>query len=213
MTVLPSLPESRKNRPKRSRKKRSFFPLLVATWLGAAAAALILPPTAAQASPHHAHWHYLIGARANAARSFATQLYHEATAPGALHLEPARVNAADLQRLAEEIAHWVDVLESVSSDRENALTRDFIESMRATAQELATTAAELVATIDLASADTMELPDLAEGGDPSRAAQRQEVARAAAGLHGGFGRILKAHKDAELVLGIAPPTPPASATP
>jgi hypothetical protein len=201
-----------------------------------AAPGLLAFSTWAEATPSHAHWHYLIGARANAARMFATQLHHEATAPGVLYLEPARVNAEDLARLASEIIVRVDELERVSTDRENALIREHSQTIRTIAQDAATQATQLlnwidhevasgrteidgpaialdstnVTGVDSAQEQVVEIasadPTVAAG-DPG-ATVRERIATQAATLYREFGAILKAHKDAEQVLGIAPPNPP-----
>jgi hypothetical protein len=191
---------------------------------GVAAAALALSATMAQATPNHAHWHYLIGARANFARSFATQLHHEATAPGTLHLDPARVNAEDLARLSAEIIARVDELERVSSDEENALIGEYANLMQTAARDAATLSAELLESIDreiasgrteIASESALTGASQAEASmvsvsDPTASEEdplRNQIAAHAAALFHQFGVILKAHKDAEHLLGILPPNP------
>lgn len=191
---------------------------------GIAVVAAALSATLAQATPNHAHWHYLIGARANFARSFATQLHHEAIAPGTLHLEPARVNAEDLARLSAEIIARVDELERVSSDEENSLIGEYSNLMRTTARDAARISAELLESIDreiasgrteiasessptgASQADATMVPVSASSA-PAGNAVRNEIATSAAALFHQFGVILKAHKDAEHLLGILPPNP------
>ena len=191
---------------------------------GIAVVAAALSVTMAQATPNHAHWHYLIGARANFARSFATQLHHEAIAPGTLHLEPARVNAEDLTRLSAEIIARVDELERVSSDEENALIGEYSNLMRTAAKDAATLSAELLGSIDremasgrmeiasessLTGASHAEATLVLVSGAPAppEDSVRNEIATHAVALFRQFGVILKAHKDAEHLLGILPPNP------
>lgn len=196
----------------------------IAGMVGVAALAAVLSATLAQATSNHAHWHYLIGARANFARSFATQLHHEAIAPGTLHLEPARVNAVDLGRLAEEIIARVDELQRVSSERENDLIREHANLMRATAEHAAAVSKELLDAIDreLAAGRTeivsespgtgaaqgeANMVPVSGAATPPGDLVRSEIAARAAALFHQFGVVLKAHKDAEHLLGIFPPNP------
>lgn len=157
----------------------------------------------AAATPHHAHYHYMVGARANAGMNFAKQLYHEATQPGDLHLDLARQNAADLQRLAQEIQVWVAATEKVNPPEDAALIQSHLERMRDEARKLETDSRELGEWIDVATA----------AGPQSSADEtlRARIATRARDLFQGFRRILAAHKEAEEALGIPTPADPPAA--
>jgi hypothetical protein len=145
----------------------------------------------------------MVGARANAAMSFARQLHYEAANPGDFHLHIARTNAADLERLAREIQHWVDETAKANSAEQNALIEPQLKQMREEAQKLEKDSAALGKLIDGAIA----------AGKPTSADEtlRTNIAQQARDLFQGFRRVMGAHKEAEEALGIPTPSdPPAS---
>jgi hypothetical protein len=156
--------------------------------------------SSAAATPNHAHYHYMVGARANVGMSFAKQLYHEATQPGDLHLAIARQNATDLERLAGEIREWVVATEKVNSPEETALTKAHLDQMRNEAERLAKESSELGAAIDEALGSHA---DSSAGGT-----FRSAIAERAGDLFRGFRLILSVHKKAEAALDIPTPGDP-----
>jgi hypothetical protein len=158
----------------------------------------------AAATPHHAHYHYMVGARANAGMSFSKQLHYEATQPGDFHLDLARTNAADLQRLAQEIQVWVGATEKVNSPEDAAIIQSHLERMRDEARKLEADSRELGEWIDAALA----------AGPQSSVDQtlRARIATRAGDVFHGFRRIMAAHKEAEKALGIPTPADPPAAS-
>lgn len=159
----------------------------------------------AEASPNHAHWHYMIGGRASAARNFCKQLHHEASAPGDVSWELARVNASDIERLATEIGTWLDALEEVSSEEEWQAIEPHLAAMTAETRVVTAVSRELLARLP-AEDPAGRRTDPA--GAPGDAETRSEVALQARTLFHGFGRILAAHKAAEEALAIPMPADP-----
>ncbi|HMB68974.1 MAG TPA: hypothetical protein VKU85_06665 [bacterium] len=176
---------------------------MIRAWGGVPALALLLV-VAARAAPTgspNAHYHYQIGARAGAAKSFARQLHFEAVGPGLLHVDLAAVNASDLERLAGEIAHWVDAAEAAGEESgESSRIRAQLAAMRGEAIDAGRRAGDLRARLEAMSVATAA----PESGERLRTA---EVARS---LYWTFASVLRAHKEAETALGIpVPEEPPA----
>ncbi len=161
--------------------------------------------TEAGATEHRAHWHYMVGARANMAANFCKALHHEATQPGPLYMETARSAATDLEKLAAEILYWVEETERVHTPEENKLIQGDLEAMRSEATRMAEKAKELRLWIEDAESEgrTEALHD-----DETIRELRDRVAQRAAVLFYGFSGILKAHKRAEMTLGIPVPAAP-----
>lgn len=165
-------------------------------------------PTPVSASPHQAHWHYMVGGRANAARTYCKQLHYEAIAPGPFSLELARVNGMDIARLAAEVATWARAITEVSTEEENAKIGPQIEAIENTAADLQSLAEELVGWIDVAISSHPNMPESPETADANASALRARISERTRALYHGFGRILQAHKTAEQALGIPVPDDP-----
>jgi hypothetical protein len=155
----------------------------------------------AAATPQNAHYHYMVGARANAAMNFAKQLHYEAVQPGDFHLQLARTNAADLERLAREIQEWVSATEKANSPEQNAKIESQLKRIREEAQRLEKGSTELGTWIDQAVA----------AGSKADEALRAKIGGRARDLFQGFRRIMAAHKEAEEILGIPTPEDPPAA--
>lgn len=164
------------------------------------AVALVIIAVDASATPHHAHWHYMIGARVNGGRISMKQLFHEASMPGEFHLALARANAAEAQRFAEEIGEWASATVDVSTTEEVEGIRVQLQAMRREASKVAAGSAELGSWIDESLA--------ARSGGDGENVDRARIAERARELFHGFGVLLRLHKDAEKVLGIPPPADP-----
>ncbi|MCA9753571.1 MAG: hypothetical protein KC591_15360 [Gemmatimonadetes bacterium] len=164
------------------------------SWLALA----VLATPVAHATPHHAHWHYQIGARANTGQIFAKQLWWEASQPGELSLELAHVNAVDMARLAREIGDWVAATEATSRPEDVARIELPLQVMTQESARLAAAADALAKLV----ADAIP-----EGPDEET---RTQIAWRATVLFHGFRTVLAQHKRAELALGIpVPEDPPA----
>ncbi|MEZ5066237.1 MAG: hypothetical protein R3B81_16035 [bacterium] len=161
-------------------------------------ALVVLATPVARATPHHAHWHYQIGARANTGQIFAKQLWWEASQPGELSLELAHVNAVDMARLAREIDDWVAATKEASRPEDVARIELPLQVMSQESARLAAGADALARLIGDA---------IPEGPDEET---RSQIAWRATLLFHGFRTVLAQHKRAELALGIpVPEDPPA----
>lgn len=176
-------------------------------YLLASLAITALVPAVAAATPHHAHFHYMIGIRAYAGSKNAAMLYQEATA-GDLDLRLALINATEMERLANEIAPWVDRVAATPAD-EAALIADEIVAFRERDTSALKRATELRSWIE---------PTVAKAGGesteavPCSAELSTKIAQRAQEIFYDFAMILRSHKSAETKLEIPiPPDPPVPA--
>ncbi len=161
--------------------------------------ALVFAASVASASPHHAHWHYMVGARANAGKMFAKQLHFEATSPGPFSYALALQNARDLERLGREVADWTEATRKESTAEEVEVIATELETMRGEGERLVVLGAELGTWID----ERIAVP-----APPSNDELRPRIAERARAIFYGFDRVMAAHKKAERTLGIPTPEDP-----
>lgn len=173
--------------------------LAVVLWLGA---------TAASATPHAAHHHYMVGTRANYGLGISKVLHHEASAPG-VDLELAKSNLETTAALAVEIREWVAKTEKVQPKDELRLIREDLAKMRGLATNVEQQAKAAIPMIDAVLALPLPKGQPMHEPTPELTASLVSTSRQ---MFQAFQEILKAHKKAEAAVGIPVPQDPPKPT-